>query len=155
VLLVKGNEDLRLDGMDERLMQRSARRRPAQQQLAARDCDWHAALPLLAAAAAGAPLLQCNNIGEKGAVAELILVMSSIGGKDARELIDLLPGYRGIRCLLPGGRKLMAAYLLPRAETAMCQELLQSRCSGCPTPPRKRAAGNARSRAARARSDCR
>jgi hypothetical protein len=35
----------------------------------------------------------------------------------------------------PGGRDLAVAYLSPRAETALRQELLQSRCSGLPTPP--------------------
>ena len=43
----------------------------------------------------------------------------------------------------PGGRDLAAVYLLPRAETALRQELLQSRCSGWPTPPRERAKARA------------
>ena len=43
----------------------------------------------------------------------------------------------------PGGRDLAAVYLLPRAETALCQELLQSRCSGWPTPPSERAKARA------------
>ena len=55
--------------------------------------------------------------------------------------------------ILPGGRDLAAVYLLPRAETVLRQELLQSRCSGWPTPPRELAKARAHPRAARARCD--
>ncbi len=57
------------------------------------------------------------------------------------------------RWLSPGGREFAAAYLLPRAEAALRQELLQSRWSGWPTPPSERAKARARPRAARSRSD--
>ena len=53
----------------------------------------------------------------------------------------------------PGGRDLAAAYLLPRAEAALRQQLLQSRCSGWPTPPSELAKARAHPRAARARYD--
>ena len=44
-------------------------------------------------------------------------------------LLDLLTSYRGIRCFLPGRRELMAAYLLPQAEAAMCEDLQRlARC---------------------------
>jgi hypothetical protein len=40
------------------------------------------------------------------------------------ELLDLVPpGYLGFYWLSPGGRDLAAAYLLPRAEAALRQEL--------------------------------
>jgi hypothetical protein len=69
------------------------------------------------------------------------------------ELLDLQLPNRNDLWLSPGGRDLAAAYLLPRAEAALRQELLQSRCSGLPTPPSERAKARARPRAARVRSD--
>jgi hypothetical protein len=54
---------------------------------------------------------------------------------------------------MPGGRDLAAVFLMPRAETALRQELLQSRCSGWPTSPRELAKARAHPRAARARCD--
>jgi hypothetical protein len=44
-------------------------------------------------------------------------------------LLGLLPSYRGIRCFLPGRCELTAAYLLPQAEAAMCEDLQRlARC---------------------------
>jgi hypothetical protein len=59
------------------------------------------------------------------------------------ELLDLELPDRNDLWLSPGGRDLAAAYLLPRAEAALRQELLQSRCSGWPTPPSERAKARA------------
>jgi hypothetical protein len=59
------------------------------------------------------------------------------------ELLDLQLPDRNDLWLSPGGRDLAAAYLLPRAEATLRQELLQSRCSGWPTPPRERAKARA------------
>ena len=60
------------------------------------------------------------------------------------ELLDLeQPSHLDLLLLSPGGRDLAAAYLLPRAEAALRQELLQSRCSGWPTPPSERAKARA------------
>jgi hypothetical protein len=59
------------------------------------------------------------------------------------EVLDLQLPDRNDLWLSPGGRDLAAAYLLPRAEAALRQELLQSRCSGWPTPPSERAKARA------------
>jgi hypothetical protein len=70
------------------------------------------------------------------------------------ELIDLeLPKDADSRWLSQGGREMAAAVLLPRAEAALRQELLQSRCSSWPTPSRELAKASAHPRAARERYD--
>jgi hypothetical protein len=70
------------------------------------------------------------------------------------ELVDLeLPYEYNSQWLSQGGRDMAAADLLPRAEAALRQELLQSRCRGWPTPPRDRAKARAHPQAARARYD--
>jgi hypothetical protein len=62
------------------------------------------------------------------------------------ELVDLkLPNDPDPQWLSPGGRDMAAAYLLPRAEAALRQEL-----SGWPTPSRELAMARARPQAARA-----
>ncbi len=60
------------------------------------------------------------------------------------ELIDLkLEPYEYYKWSSRGGRVIAAAHLLPRAEAALRQELLQSRCGGWPTPSRELAKARA------------
>jgi hypothetical protein len=70
------------------------------------------------------------------------------------ELVDLkLPNEADSQWHSQGGRDMAAARLLPRAEAALRQELLQSRCSGWPTPSSELAKARAHPQAAHTCND--